>query len=153
MSDATTNGTSAFAGFRKIGQRLSGGVVWVAMWNPETKSRIEVPVEDYEYQYGDGPFVAPAVAEYGLGELERLHDADIDDDALRDFNIHEGVVFKGAEVRVDRGRKVPVGTVGVVSRIRDVHDRYGRPVATYADIVSEDGSRHSTSIENLVVLG
>ena len=74
-------------------------------------------------------------------------------DALRDFNIHEGVVFKGAEVRVDRGRKVPVGTVGVVSRIRDVHDRYGRPVATYADIVSEDGSRHSTSIENLVVLG
>lgn len=146
------NAKKSLDGFRKVGTETSPSLVHVLMWNPDTKELRRIVVEDYEYAYPDGPFMTESIREYGLDEVERIHDAPVDEDALRDYAIHRNIVSVHAIVRVAKGRKVPVGTVGTVTRIRDIHDRYGRHVATYADLKAEDGNRHSTSIENLTVI-
>ena len=149
----TENAKGSLDGFHKIGTDVSPSLVHVAMWNPETKELRRIVVEDYEYAYPDGPFMAGSVREYGLDTIERIHDAPVDKDALRDFNIHNNIVFVRAIVKVAKGRKVPIGTTGTVTRIRQIHDRYGRRVSTYADFEAEDGTRHSTNIANLTVIG
>lgn len=145
--DGTT--TKSLDGFRKVANEVSPSLVHAVMWNPDTDEVRRIVVEDYEYAYPDGPFMTDSIRQYGLGEVERIHDMPVDEQARHDYDISRGNVFVGAEVRVTRGRKVPVGTTGTVIRIRKVNDRYGRHVATYADIRGTDGRRHSTSVDNL----
>lgn len=153
---ANGNGTEkvgSLDGFRKIGKKVGRSLVQVQMWNPDTKEMLSIVVEDYDYQYPDGPFLAPAVKSYGLPVLEHLRNAPIDNAALHDYNVYNDIVFVGAEVEVVKGRKVPIGTTGAVTRIRDVSDRFGRHVATYADIATDGGGHCSTSVANLAVRG
>lgn len=140
-------------GFRKIGKETGGSLVQVRMWNQETDELRRIVVDDYAYQYPDGPFMTEAIEDYGLDELEHIRDAPVDGNALRSYNVRHGIVFEGALIGVVRGRKVPIGTTGAVTRIRKVHDRYGRHVATYADLMEENGARYSTNIANLKVMG
>lgn len=149
----TNENKNPLAGFHKIGTDAGLSLVKVRLWNPATQELREVVVDDCEYAYPDGPFMSAAVKAYGLRVLESLRRAPVDMAALRDFNVCHDVVFEGAEVEVVRGRKVARGTTGTVARIRDIHDRYGRCVATYADIDTTDGGRCSTSITNLRVAG
>lgn len=152
-AESINDKAETLAGFRKIGTDVSLSLVHAVMWNPETKECIRVTVDDYDYTYPDGPFMAESIRKYGLAEVECIRGASIDAVALRDFNVHHNVAFVGAEVEVTRGRKIPIGTKGHITRIRDIHDRYGRQVATYADIDGADGERHSTSVTNLMVIG
>ena len=72
----------------------------------------------------------------------------IDYDARREWCRCRGVIAEGLTARVVKGRKVPIGYTGVVSRIRKVYDRYDRWVANYA--VFEDGT--STNVDNCVLV-
>ena len=59
----------------------------------------------------------------------------IDEDALRAWRSHNGVVQVGDRVRVSKGRKYPVGTEFEVREIYPMSDKYGRWVANYAYFV------------------
>ena len=45
---------------------------------------------------------------------------------------HNGEILFGDEVKVVKGRKVPIGTIANVKAIYPYHDRYGRWVCDYA---------------------
>ena len=150
MTDETKN---PLEGFRKIGTDEGISIVKVRMWNPYTEELKEIVVDDREYAYSDGPFMAAAIRAYGRSTLESLRRAPVDEAALRDFNISHDIVFEGAKIEVVKGRKVPIGTTGTVRSTRYIHNRYGRWVATYADFVTPEGDRCSTNVTNLRVTG
>ena len=75
------------------------------------------------------------------------HDVPIDNDAWLAYCRKNGIVAVGLRAKVVKGRKVPIGYSGLVSRIRKIYDRYDRWVANYVEF--EDGTR--TNINNCVL--
>ena len=136
-------------GFFKIGDDVSGSLVSVILFNPSTCETKSIIVEDFEYQYLDGPFMAGTLAIMDENEMYALRVAPIDEWARCEWRKHENHVEAGCIVEVVRGRKVPIGTVGEVVAVEGVYDRYGRQVGTRA--VLADGQK--TSVGNLVVVG
>lgn len=120
-------------GFKKVAE--SGGTYVVArFFNPETKEEYGQCVRDYDY-------------DDCRNDDDEAYYAPIDEDARREWLHFNGHVVVGDTVKVVRGRKVPIGTVGVIDRIYDWKDCYGRVQTTY--VVLEDGQR--TSIANVVL--
>lgn len=105
-------------GFFKVAQE--GGTYIVAtFFNPDTKEVFTKCVRDYDYS-----------------------DCSRDDDELYYMPINEkvrhmylnynGVICIGDMVKVVKGRKVPIGTVGVVVDLKPWRDKYGRVQTVYA---------------------
>ena len=122
-------------GFRKV--RQEGGTFVVAtFFNPVTGETYEKCVRDYDY-----------------GDCSRDDDdayyMEIDPVARRAWLRSCGVVSPGDVVRVVKGRKVPVGTVGTVARMFDWKDRYGRVQTRYC--VLTDGTK--VSVDNVILEG
>ena len=136
-------------GFYKIGEDVSGSLVSVIMFNPDTCETERFVVEDYEYQYLDGPFFAKTLSVMTEEEMYQLRCAPIDEWARREWCKYENHVEEGCVVEVFKGRKVPIGTVGEVVAIEAIYDNYGRQVGTRA--VLADGQK--TSVDNLNVIG
>lgn len=120
-------------GFKKIAES-GGSYVTALFFNPETGESYSACVRDYDYYDG-------------LRDDDEAYYAPIDEDALRLFNHKHGIISVGDTVKVVKGRKVKIGTVGVVDKIYDWKDRYGRPQTRY--VVFENGER--TSIGNVVL--
>lgn len=121
-------------GWRKVHQ--SGGSYIVAMlYNMKTGEETSLCVRDYDYSDGSR-------------DCDEWYNAPIDENAKTAYCRKHGIIYPGASVVVVKGRKIPLGTVAVVDKLRAVTDRYGRWVADYA--VFADGKQ--TNVENLALV-
>ena len=126
-----TSGRLMRDGWRKVAE--SGGSYSIAtLFNVNTAESASVCVYDYDDPRNEDDF---------------WRNVAIDKDARLAWNKANGVVAEGLMARVVKGRKVPLGFVGRVAKIRKVYDRYDRWVANYA--VFEDGT--STNVTNCVL--
>ena len=118
-------------GWRKIGED-HGSYEHAYLYNINTGENASVCIYDY-----DDP----------RNECRFWYYIAVDEDArLADARAH-GIVTPGLPAKVVKGRKVPIGYTGMVTKIRKVYDRYDRWVANY--VVFADGT--STNIDNCVL--
>ena len=62
--------------------------------------------------------------------------------------VENGEIVKGQTIEVCKGRKIPVGTVGIIFWIADAADRYG---VIKVGFTTTAGEKHFTNIENVRV--
>ena len=99
-------------GFYKVCQ--SGGTYVTAIFfNPCTLEEYTQCVRDYDYSDCSR-------------DDDELYYMDIDRNAERAWKHHNGEILWGDEVKVVKGRKVPVGTIANVKEIRPYYDCYHR---------------------------
>ena len=122
-------------GFFKVNQS-GGGYVVALFFNPTTKETYTKCVRDYDYADGSR-------------DDDELYYMPIDREVAEIYRKHIGIIAVGDVVEVFKGRKVPIGAVGKVTKIYDWKDRYGRVQSTYA--VFEDGTK--TSVYNCRIIG
>ena len=115
-------------GFFKV-EQSGGSFITATFFNPETKEEFSQCVADADEPRRDD---------------WELYKMDIDKDAKRAWKRHHGVLQVGDVVEVFKGRKVPIGTKGIIKGERFVRDRYGRCVALY--VVLDNG--YSTNVDN-----
>lgn len=122
-------------GFLKVAQE-GGTYVVATFFNPGTGESYTKCVRDYDY------------SDCSRDDDDAYY-MEIDPDARRAWLRSQGVVSVGDKVRVVKGRKVPVGTVGVVARMFDWKDCYGRVQTRYC--VLDGGVK--VSVDNVVLEG
>ena len=110
------------------------------LYNPETRDVKRVTVEDFDYPYGESPHLS--LEEFTLEELEKIRGMEIDKEARRLYNLHQGRVDVGAIIEVVKGRKYPAGTRGKVIKVYDIKDCYGRFIAEYC--ITDNGLKVAT---------
>ena len=115
--------------YKKVAQAGSSFIT-DTFYNTETGQEFVICVRDYDYN--------------GERDIDVLYYMPIDKEAYRAWQHKHGKIVEGDVVEVVKGRKVPVGTISRVKKIRSVRDKYGRWVADYADL--ENGQ--STNVEN-----
>lgn len=120
-------------GFFKVKQE-GGTYVVATFFNPETKESFTKCVRDYDYSDCSR-------------DDDELYYMEINEAARRAWLRHNGVIQIGDAVKVVKGRKVPVGTVAIVSDITKWRDQYGRVQTIYA--VLDNGMK--TNIDNCVI--
>ena len=118
-------------GWRKTGQD-HGSYEHAYLFNIKTGETASVCIYDYDEPRNEDRF---------------WYNVSVDDDARIAKAKKFGYIAEGLRAKVVKGRKVPIGFSGVVTRIRKVRDRYGRWVADY--VVFADGT--STNIDNCVL--
>ena len=121
-------------GFYKVEQ--SGGTfITATFFNPETSEIMTKVVRDYDY-------------------IDRSRDDDelyympIDESAKRAWMHENGFILDGDTIEVVKGRKVKIGTIARVAKIKKVYDSYHRWVADYA--ILDNGE--ATNVKNCKVL-
>lgn len=130
-------------GFYKI--KSDGGSLQKSIfYNPDTKEIKGIITDDLEYQYGDGLINR----EFSLSELEDISDMNINESVLKQYNIDNNIPFIGAKIEVIKGRKYSKGMQGIVNKIYDCKDRYGRFISTYCN--TDNGMKISS--DNIRVL-
>lgn len=113
--------------YKKIGHEVNGGLVTCIFYDTATKDIKKIIVDDLEYNYGDGYINS----NYTTDQLEMFRSMSIDGEALRQYKIDNNILFVGAEIEVIKGRKYKKGERGIITKIYDYNDCYGRFVATY----------------------
>ena len=103
---------------KKVNQQGHTYIV-ATFFDPATGEERTECVRDYDYSDGSR-------------DNDALYYMPIDPEARREWLHRRGVITEGDPAKAVRGRKVPIGTTGIVVRFRDIRDRYGRPVARYA---------------------
>lgn len=104
-------------GFHKIHQ-FGGSLIVAVFWNPETNEEHRFVVRDYDY--GDSS-----------RDRDELYNMPIDQEYRRKYLRARKVIQPGDLVEVYKGRKVPIGTRGIVTSMRDVCNKYGGVMAVY----------------------
>ena len=105
-------------GYFKVAE--SGGTFVVGtFFNPVTKDSYTEVLRDYDYADGSR-------------DNDELYYMEINEEARRAWKHCNGQILEGDMVMVCKGRKVPIGTHGIVKRIVPYKDRYGRIQAYYA---------------------
>lgn len=118
------------SGFFKVAQ-TGGSFVVATFYNPDTNEIKTGCVRDYDYSDGSH-------------DNDELYYMPVNEDIARKYHHFLGRILVGDTVKVIKGRKLPVGTIGVVDRFWDYKDRYGRTQTRY--IVFSDGTK--TNIDN-----
>ena len=134
-------------GFVKVSKDYAGRIWYVTLWNPETNETKTVACEDTDYNDPDMGLVS---SEYdyktrmwmllhmpwfgGSLKLKEQYEA-----WRYQKNVENNHIMVGMTVKVVRGRKYPIGTVGVVEGFSSFCDRYGREQTRY--VVTTDGKR------------
>ena len=131
-------------GFKKINHSVDGGLVTCTMYNIDTKEIKRIVVDDLEYQYGNGLISH----EYTIKELEYISDLRIDEETLKQWKKDNKILYVGCKVEVIKGRKYPKGTQGIITKIYDYKDCYGRYVAEYC--LTDNGMKINTA--NVVMI-
>lgn len=121
-------------GFYKVDQ-TGGSFIIATFFNPATTEYYTEVVRDYDYSDGSR-------------DKDDLYYMPINETARRAYLHQNGEILPGDMVMIVKGRKVKPGTVGKVTRTRDIKDRYNRYVATY--IVLEDGQQ--TNKDNAILV-
>lgn len=116
--------------FYKVSQS-GGSYVVGTFFNPVTKEEKTETLRDYDYCDCSR-------------DNEALYVMPINEEAKKLWMRFNGILTEGDTVKVVKGRKVRIGTVAVVVKIRPVYDRYGRWVADYAVLSTGE----QTSISN-----
>ena len=94
--------------------------ITATLFNPVTlESRNEI-ARDYDEPRNDN---------------DEIYYMPINEDALRAWRSHNGIMQDGDKVRVIKGRKYPVGTEFIVRAVYPMRDKYDRWVADYAYFV------------------
>lgn len=122
-------------GWRKVSEGGSSYIT-ATLFNVVTGEEAHVSIRDYDRACVDDC------------DAPEWYDRAIDHDARRAWCRKNFVITDGSRVAVVKGRKIELGYVGVVERIRKVRDRYGRHVADY--VVFEDG--RATNVTNCVLV-
>ena len=124
-------------GFYKIAS-IGGSLQTSVFYNPVTKEVKRIITDDLEYQYGDGLINR----DFTLTELEIIHDMPINQDTLKQYNIDNNIPFVGAKIEVIKGRKYQKGSQGIINKLYDYKDKYGRFVAVYC--ITDNGMKINT---------
>lgn len=122
-------------GYKKVAEN-GGTFVTATFFNPETGDVVTGCVRDYDYADGSR-------------DIDELYHMGIDEEARRAWLHTKGIILAGDTIEVIKGRKVKVGTVAVVTKTREIKDRYGRWVADY--VVLDNGEQ--TNIDNCRLVG
>lgn len=146
----------AIAGYHKVDSRNSSIAVSV-FYNPNTAEELEIKTDDAEYPFSDsmaysGDLVTREEATFimdmpideaarSLWEAKKLEDS-------RERYHDMGLFVEGDTVEVYKGRKVPKGTVGKITRFWNYCNQYGKIVATYAILELADGTTAKTNENN-----
>ena len=83
-------------------------------------------------------------------EIQILRNLPINEEVQRIWKHHNGEILIGDTVEVFKGRKMPIGYVGIVEKIKPFHDRYGRWQANY--IYFADGQKTNYNNCKLIVI-
>lgn len=116
-----------YNGFYKVNED-NGGACVGTFFNPNTKesfSKITWDIDDVRLEYDE--------------EIQILRYLPINDSVRRMWMHHNGRILEGDTVEVFKGRKLPIGYIGIVEKIKPFYDRYGRWQANYVYFV--DGKR------------
>lgn len=104
-------------GWAKISQ---GGSTFITarFWNSYLKEDVYLVTRDYDYDdcHNDNDY---------------LYNMSVDEEALREYKKHNGIIQEGDRVKVVKGRTLPKGFIGVVKSRYNIFDRYGRYVTDY----------------------
>ena len=118
------------SGFYKV-EQIGGTFITATFFNPITSETVTKVVRDYDYSDCSR-------------DDDELYHMPIDKAVRRAWMHHNGHILEGDLVEVVKGRKVRIGTVAKVVKIKAIRDRYNRWVADYA--VFETGV--STNVKN-----
>ena len=125
-------------GFKKVSE--SGGCyVTARFFNPETGEEYSSCVRDYDNSDGSR-------------DDDEAYYAPIDEEALKLWKRKHGIVSVGDCVKVVRGRKLPIGRIGIVTRIYDWKDMYGRVQTRYCEFSDGYGETLRTSLANVELI-
>lgn len=116
-----------YNGFYKVAED-NGGVCVGTFFNPDTKESFSRITWDI-----DRPYINDDE------EVEILRYLPINDTVRKIWMHHNGRILIGDTVEVFKGRKIPIGYIGVVEDIKPFYDRYHRWQADY--IYFADGKR------------
>lgn len=121
-------------GFHKVSHE-GGTYVTGMFYNPETGEEISVLLRDYDY------------ADCSR-DNDELYYMPIDEE-VRVLWLHKhGIICEGDTVKVVKGRKIPIGTVAKVVKIKAYYDKYHRWCADYAYL--DNGMK--TNVDNCELL-
>lgn len=113
----------------------SGSFVTGDFFNPVTKEHRTEVLRDYDYSDCSR-------------DNDKLYYMEVDEDVKRIWLHYNGKILKGDTVEVVKGRKLPIGYVGIVKEIKPFYDRYHRLQAYY--IYFADGQK--TNINNCMLI-
>jgi hypothetical protein len=116
-----------YNGFYKVAEN-NGGVCVGTFFNPDTMEHFSKKTWDID----DDRLLWDE-------EIQILRFLPINEDVRRIWMHHNGEILIGDTVEVFKGRKIPIGYIGVVENIKPFYDRYGRWQANY--IYFADGKR------------
>ena len=116
-----------YNGFYKVAEN-NGGVCIGTFFNPNTMESFSKRVWDID----DDRLLWDE-------EIQTLRFLPINEDIRRIWMHHNGEILIGDTVEVVKGRKIPIGYIGIVEKIKPFYDRYGRWQANY--IYFADGKR------------
>ena len=125
----------SYKGFYKVAEN-NGGVCVGTFYNPDTKEVFTKITWDI-----DRPYINDDE------EIEILRYLPIDEKMRWQWLHESGVIQKGDQIKVVKGRKVPIGTVATVKEIKPFYDRYRRWQADY--LYLDNGMK--TNINNCVL--
>ena len=118
-------------GFYKVAE---GGYSLISdiFYNPVTRESHMINVRDYDYSDCSR-------------DIDELYYMDIDEEVRKVYlHVEMDAILVGDTVKVIKGRKLPIGTTGIVREIKPYYDKYHRWVCDY--VYFENGQR--TNIGN-----
>lgn len=127
-----------YNGFYKV-EENNGGVCVGTFFNPDTMEYFSKIVWDIDND-----------RLLDDEEIQILRFLPINEDIRKIYMHHKGIILEGDTVKVFKGRKIPIGYVGVVEKIKPFYDRYGRWQADY--IYFADGQRTNYNNCKLVTI-
>ena len=116
-----------YNGYYKVAEN-NGGVCVGYFFNPNTKEAFSKITWDIDRPYINDDEIT-----------EILRYLPINEDVKKIWMHHNGKILVGDTVEVFKGRKIPIGYIGVVKNIKPFYDRYGRWQADYIYFV--DGQK------------
>lgn len=134
-----------------------GTITYGFFYNPDTKNAVVYWETDWDREGLEG-FDNPLVSSIYGGDypLDVYEDyrvqckiaLDKENEKRRQRRFELGIIEIGDTVQVVKGRKVPIGTIGIVKEFSKFYDKYGRWVSTYA--IFTDGTK--TNRRNLKLI-
>lgn len=121
-------------GFYKVAEN-GGTLITNIFWNPETNEQRSISVRDYDYSDGSR-------------DIDELYYMPIDEAMRKNWLHSNGVILEGDTIKVIKGRKVPIGTIARVEKIKPYYDKYHRFLCDY--VYLDNGAK--TSKENCILV-
>ena len=143
----------AIQGYKKVGYRNFSACI-SDFYNFSTGHELSIQTDDIEYTYGfemgySSRLVTRKEADYIQSmpvdkEAEILYKK-LKEEETRILLESKDIPYIGSKVEVYKGRKVPKGTVSIITGFQDYKDCYGRVQTCYAIIETKNGELVKTN--------